>query len=115
MQFSISLGSSEDHLKMPKSQVKLLVGYCVFMLVMVQLLKHSQMPKELLESVADLFGSLFPIGIAVLALINGWAMGRTSQFDREDSPVSYWLLVALGFTVGGYLAIQGLLGIHRLL
>jgi hypothetical protein len=100
---------------MPKSQAKLLVGYCIFMLVMTQLLQHSPMHKDLIEPLAALFGSMLPIAISLFAIRNGWAMGRTSQFDRKESPVTFWLLVTLGFVVGGYLLIQGVWGLARLL
>lgn len=96
---------------MPKCQVRILVIYCLFMLVLTQLLQHSHKYHYLLEPLAALFGSLLPIAISVLALKNDWALGRIRVIDRDESPVAYWLVVALGFGLGGYLLYEGVKGL----
>jgi hypothetical protein len=100
---------------MPKGQIKFLVGYCIFMLLFTQLLQHSHRYQALLEPLAALFGSFLPICISALAIKNGWAMGRTTMVDREESPVGFWLLVAMGFGIGAYLIYWGLRGLASLL
>ncbi len=100
---------------MPKGQVKFLVGYCILMLLFTQLLQHSHRYQALLEPLAALFGSFLPICISALAIKNGWAMGRTTMVDREESPVGFWLLVAMGFGIGAYLIYWGLRGLASLL
>lgn len=99
---------------MLKGQVKILVSYCVFMLVLTQLLQHSHKYQNWLEPLAALFGALLPIAISVFAIKNGWAIGRMRVLDRDESPVSYWLLVALGFVLGAYLLFQGVRGLASL-
>jgi len=99
---------------MPKGQVKVLVSYCVFMLLLTQFLQHSHRYVSLLEPLAALFGSALPIAISVFAIKNGWAIGRTRQIDRDESPVNYWLLVALGFALGAYLLYQSVRGFASL-
>ena len=99
---------------MPKGQVKFLVGYCIFMLLFTQLLKHSHRYQAFLEPLAALFGSVLPICISALAIKNGWAMGRIHPVDRDESPISFWLLVAMGFGIGAYLIYRGVLGIALL-
>jgi hypothetical protein len=100
---------------MPKGQVKFLVGYCIFMLLFTQLLQHSQRYHALLEPLAALFGSFLPICISALAIKNGWAMGRIHPVDRDESPISFWLLVAMGFGIGAYLIYRGVLGLASLM
>jgi hypothetical protein len=36
------------------------------------------------------------------------------MIGRDESPVSYWLLVALGFALGAYLLYQGVKGLAAL-
>ena len=100
---------------MPKGQVKFLVGYCIFMLLFTQFLQHSPRYRELLEPVAALFGSLLPICISVFAIRNGWAMGRIQVVDRDERPIRFWLLVAMGFGIGAYLVYRGVLGLVSLM
>ena len=100
---------------MPKGQVKFLVGYCIFMLLFTQLLQHSHRYHAFLEPLAALFGSVLPICISALAIKNGWAMGRIRTFDRDESPVSFWLLVAMGFGIGVYLIYRGVVGLASLI
>ena len=100
---------------MPKGQVKFLVGYCVFMLLLIQLLQHSHRYQALLEPLSALFGSVLPICISAFAIKNGWAMGRISLVDRDEHPISFWLLVAMGFGIGGYLIYHGVLGFSSLM
>ena len=100
---------------MPKGQVKFLVGYCAFMLVFTQLLKHSHRYQALLEPLSALLGSLLPMCISAFAIKNGWAMGRIQTFDRDESPISFWLLVAMGFGIGAYLIYRGVSGLALLL
>jgi hypothetical protein len=100
---------------MPKGQVKFLVGYCVFMLLFTQLLQHSHRYQALLDPLAALFGSFLPICLSALAIKNGWAIGRTNQVDRDESPISFWLLVAMGFGIGAYLICEGVLGLWSLM
>ena len=100
---------------MPKGQVKFLVCYCIFMLLFTQLLQHSHRYQALLEPLAALFGSVLPICISALAIKNGWAMGRTHTVDRDESPISFWLLVAMGFGIGAYLIFRGVLGLALLM
>ena len=97
---------------MPKGQVKFLVGYCIFMLLLTQQQLHSHRYQALLEPLAALFGSFLPICISVLEIKNGWAIGRTTMVDREESPIAFWLLVAMGFVIGAYLIYRG---VHRLM
>jgi hypothetical protein len=85
------------------------------MLLFTQLLQHSHRYQALLEPLAALFGSFLPICISALAIKNGWAMGRTTMVDREESPVGFWLLVAMGFGIGAYLIYWGLRGLASLL
>jgi hypothetical protein len=99
---------------MPKGQVKFLVVYCIFMLLFTQFLKHSHQYQTLLEPFAALFGSLLPVCISALAIKNGWAMGRIHPIDRDESPISFWLLVAMGFGIGAYLIYRGVLGLASL-
>jgi hypothetical protein len=99
---------------MPKGQVKFLVGYCIFMLLFTQLLQHSNRYQALLEPLAALFGSVLPICISALAIKNGWAMGRIHPVDRDESPISFWLLVVMGFGIGAYLINRGVLGLASL-
>jgi hypothetical protein len=99
---------------MPKGQVKFLVGYCIFMLLFTQLLQHSHRYQALLEPLAALFGSALPICISALAIKNGWAMGRIHPVDRDESPISFWLLVVMGFGIGVYLIYRGVLGLASL-
>ena len=99
---------------MPKGQVKFLVGYCVFMLLFVQLMQHSHRYPALLEPVSALFGSVLPICVSAFAIKNGWALGRTSIVDRDERPISFWLLVALGFGMGAYLIYLGVRGLWSL-
>jgi hypothetical protein len=96
---------------MPKGQAKFLVGYCIFMLLFTQLLQHSQRYQALLEPLAALLGSLLPICISVFAIKNGWALGRIRPVDRDESPISFWLLVAMGLGIGAYLIYRGVLGL----
>lgn len=100
---------------MPKGQVKFLVGYCIFMMLFVQVVQHSHRYQALLEHLSALFGSLLPICISVFAIKNGWAMGRVQTFDRDESPISFWLLVAMGFGIGAYLIYRGVLGLASLI
>jgi len=100
---------------LPKGQVKFLVGYCSFMLLCTQLIQYSHRYQALLEPLAALFGSLLPICISALAIRNGWAMGRIHPVDRDDSPSSFWLLVAMGFGIGTYLIYRGVLGLAFLM
>ena len=100
---------------MPKGQVKFLVGYCLFMLLFTQLLQHSHRYQALLEPLAALFGSVLPICISALAIKNGWAICRVSVIDRDESPISFWLLVAMGFGIGAYLIYRGVLGLASLI
>ena len=99
---------------MPKGQVKILVSYCLCMLVLTQLLQHSHKYQSLLEPLAALFGSFLPIAISVFAIKNGWAIGRIRVLDRDESPLTYWLLVILGFGIGAYLLYQGVRGVASL-
>lgn len=99
---------------MPKGQVRVLVSYCVFMLLLTQFLQHSHKYANLLEPLAALFGSALPIAISVFAIKNGVALGRIRLIDRDESPASYWLLVALGFSLGAYLLYQGVRGLASL-
>lgn len=99
---------------MPKDQIKILVGYCIFMLAFTQLLQHSVRLHGLLEPLAALFGSALPLAISVFAIRNGWAIGRTRLIDRDESPISFWLLVALGLMLGAYLMYQGIRGLAAL-
>jgi len=100
---------------MPKVQVKFLVGYCIFMLLFTQLLQHSHRYQALLKPLAALFCSLLPICILVIAIKNGWAMGRIHPVDRDESPISFWLPVAMGFGIGAYLIYRGVLGLASLI
>ena len=100
---------------MPKAQVKFLVGYCIFMLLFTQLLQHSHRYHAFLEPLAALFGSVLPICISALAIKNGWAMGRVRVVDRDESPISFWLLVAMGFGIGVYLIYRGVVGLASLI
>jgi len=100
---------------MPKRQVKFLVGYCIFMLLFTQLLQHSQRYQALLEPLAALFGSVLPICISALAIRNGWALGRIRTVDRDESPISFWLLVAMGLGIGAYLIYRGVVGLVSLI
>ncbi len=100
---------------MPKGKIKFLVGYCIFMLLFTQLLQHSHRYQALLDPLAAIFGSVLPICISALAIKNGWAMGRLRAFDREESPISFWLLVAMGLGIGAYLIYRGVLGLALLL
>ena len=100
---------------MPKGQVKFLVGYCIFMLLFTQLLQHSHRYQALLEPLAALFGSALPICISALAIKNGWAMGRIHPVDRDESPISFWLLVAMGFGIGAYAIYWGIVGLVALM
>lgn len=99
---------------MPKGQVKFLVGYCIFMLLFTQLLQHSHRYQALLEPLAAMFGSVLPICISALAIKNGWAMGRIHSVDRDENPISFWLLVVMGFGIGVYLIYRGVLGLASL-
>jgi hypothetical protein len=99
---------------MPKGQLKFLIGYCVFMLLLTQYLQHIERHRAMLEPLAALLGSLLPICISAFAIKNGWALGRLRAVDRDESPVNFWLLVALGFGIGAYLIFQGLRGLALL-
>jgi hypothetical protein len=99
---------------MSKGQIKFLVGYCIFMLLFTQLLQHSHRYQALLEPLAALFGSVLPICISVFAIKNGWAMGRIHSVDRDENPISFWLLVVMGFGIGVYLIYRGVLGLASL-
>jgi hypothetical protein len=100
---------------MPKGQAKFLVGHCIFMLIFTQLLQHSHRYQALLEPLAALLGSVLPLCISALAIKNGWAMGRIYPVDRDESPIRFWLLVAMGFGIGVYLIYRGVLGLASLL
>lgn len=100
---------------MPKGQVKFLVAYCVFMLFFIQLLQHSHRYQAVLEPLSAMFGSVLPFCISAFAIKNGWAMGRTSLVDRDERPISFWLLVAMGFGIGAYLIYRGVLGLWSLM
>jgi hypothetical protein len=104
----------DTHFEMPKAQIKVLVGYCIFMLLMTQFLQRSDAFQRLLTPFAALFGSFLPIAISVFAIKNGWAIGRVRMIDRDDSPISYWFLVALGFSLGAFLLYQGVKGLATL-
>lgn len=99
---------------MPKGQLKLVVGYCIGMLLLTQLLQHSHRFHALLEPLSALLGSVLPICISVYAIRNDWALGRIRIVERAQSPVSFWLLVAMGFGIGGYLVYQGVSGLISL-
>ena len=99
---------------MPKGQIKFLVGYCIFMLLFTQLMQHSHRYQALLEPLAALFGSVLPICISALAIKNGWAMGRIHAVDRDENPISFWLLVVMGLGIGVYLIYRGVLGLASL-
>jgi hypothetical protein len=99
---------------MPKAQMRFLIGYCVGMLALTQFLQHSHQYRVLLEPLSALFGSMFPICISVFAIKNDWAIARTRIVDREESPVSFWLLIVLGFGLGMYLLYQGASGLASL-
>jgi hypothetical protein len=100
---------------MPKGQVKFLVGYCIFMLLFTQLLQHNHRFQALLVPLAALFGSVLPICISALAIKNGCALGKLRAVDRDESPISFWLRVAMGFGIGAYLIYRGLLGLASLM
>ena len=72
----------------PKAQIKVLVGYRIFMRLMTQVLKHNHAFDRLLE---PLFGSFLPIAVSLFAMKDGRALGQTTPFDRKESPVRYWL------------------------
>jgi hypothetical protein len=93
---------------MPKNQLKFLVCYCVFMLLLTQMLQHSHRNQAMWEPLVALLGSILPICISVFAIKNGWAMGRIHTIDRDERPISFWLLVAMGFGLGAYLIYRGL-------
>ncbi len=99
---------------MPKGQIKFLVGYCIFMLLFTQLMQHSHRYQALLEPLTALFGSVLPICISALAIKNGWALGRLHAVDRDESPISFWLLVAMGLGIGADLIYRGVLGLASL-
>jgi hypothetical protein len=99
---------------MPKGQKKILIGYCLAMLLLTQFWQHSHRHHALLETLSALLGAFLPIGISVFAIKNNWAMGRTGVVDREENPLSFWLLVALGFGVGVYLLYRGVSGLASL-
>lgn len=99
---------------MPKGQIKLLIGYCTGMLLLTQFLQHSHRYHALLEPLSALLGSMLPIGISVFAIKNDWAMGRIRIVERTQSPVSFWLLVLMGFGIGAYLLYQGVSGLTAL-
>ena len=84
------------------------------MLLFTQILQYSHRYGALLEPLAALFGSVLPICISALAIKNGWAMGRLHAVDRDESPISFWLLVAMGLGIGAYLIYQGVLGLASL-
>ena len=100
---------------MPKQQLKILVGYCIFMLILTQYIQHSHRYQGLFEPIAAFLGAFLPIAMSVFALKNGWALGRTRQVDRDESPVGFWFLVALGFAIGAYLIFQGIKSLVSLL
>ena len=84
------------------------------MLLFTQLMQHSHRYQALLEPLTALFGSVLPICISALAIKNGWAMGRLHAVDRDESPISFWLLVAMGLGIGAYLIYRGVLGLASL-
>ena len=85
------------------------------MLLFTQLMQHSHRYHAFLEPLAALFGSVLPICISALAIKNGWAMGRVRVVDRDESPISFWLLVAMGFGIGVYLIYRGVVGLASLI
>ena len=96
---------------MPKGRLKFLIGYCIGMLLLTQFLQHSHRFHALLEPLSALLGCVLPICISVFAIQNDWAMGRIRFVERTQSPVSFWLLIAMGFGIGAYLLYQGVSGL----
>lgn len=99
---------------MPKGQLKFLAGYCIGMLLLTQFLQHSHRYHTLLEPLSALLGSVLPICISVFAIQNDWALGRIRIVERSQSPVSFWLLVVMGFGIGAYLLYLGVSGLIAL-
>lgn len=85
------------------------------MLLLTQFLQHSQRHHALLEPVSALLGSVLPICISLFALKNNWALGRIRIVERAQSPLSFWLLVFMGFAIGAYLLYQGVSDLISLL
>ncbi len=85
------------------------------MLILTQYMQHSHIYQDLLEPIAALLGAFLPIAISGFSLTNGLALGRARQVDRDESPVSFYFLVAMGFAIGAFLIFQGLKGLFSLL
>jgi hypothetical protein len=85
------------------------------MLLFVQLVQHSHRYQALLEPLSALFGSVLPICISVFAVRNGWAISRIRIVDRDERPISFWLLVAMGFGIGAYLIYRGMVDLASLI
>jgi hypothetical protein len=98
---------------MPKNQIKLFIIYAVLMILLTQFLQHSLKYHHLLEPCSAFFGAWLPIGLAIFGIQNGWVVGKFCMIARDESPVSYWLLIALGFLSGFYLIYRGVLDFFR--
>jgi hypothetical protein len=76
---------------MPKGQVKLFVGSCIFMLIFTQRMQHSHRYQAFLKPLAALFGSALPISIQPLKSITDgpWAGITQSKETKALSPLGF--------------------------
>lgn len=81
------------------------------MIVMTQFLVHSISYHGMLEPLAALFGSFLPIGLTIFGIQNGWVIGKFCTVDRDESPKSFWTIIALQSGLGSYLLCIGAWGL----
>lgn len=77
-----------------KSQRLVMLRYIAVAIVTL-LPVHGGKNRNTSYSVDMIVGAPIPFGFGVFATQNGWINTRYSNVDREESPVSYWLYVAL--------------------
>ncbi|MET3118750.1 hypothetical protein AAKU64_002983 [Undibacterium sp. GrIS 1.8] len=98
---------------MPKNQIKLFVVYAICMMMLMLWIEHSTRYHALREPLGALFGAWLPIGLSIFGIQNGWVIGKFSIINRDNSPISFWIIIAAGFMLGVFLLYRGVSGLLR--
>ena len=91
-----------------KTQRNLMIGYLVFVIVMV-LIRHGGFDRQTSTPLDLILGAPIPFGFGVFAIQNGWISTRySSPIDRDEAPVSFWFYTACALMLGAGMFLWGI-------
>lgn len=95
-----------------KTQFKIVIGYALFVILFAHFKKHGLESGQMTPLSAILYAPI-PLAFSVFGIQNGWVIGKFCVIDRDESPISFWVLVAIGLVAGLGLFLWGLRGLFQ--